>query len=86
MSVIAALQSYMPDPDNDILWFKRVLKSYRSLEHDKRHWYPWGTPPLEPIVKVLKSPNDKNAVRIAESIVRLFQAGMDSIGTDSVAA
>jgi hypothetical protein len=74
--VIEDLNCYMVDPDSDVLWFKRVLKSFRSIDEDKMHWYPWGCPPLAPLVNITLNCDDVEAKKTAESIVSLFQEGM----------
>lgn len=44
---IKLLQAYMPDPDSDIEWFKRVLKDVKVAQvTEDKEWYPFGCPPM----------------------------------------
>jgi hypothetical protein len=44
---IKLLQAYMPDPDTDIEWFKRVLKDVKVAQvTEEKEWYPFGCPPM----------------------------------------
>ena len=44
---VRQLQAYMPDPDTDIEWFKRVLKDIKVAQiTQNQEWYPFGCPPM----------------------------------------
>lgn len=44
---IKVLQAYMPDPDSDLEWFKRVLKDIKVAQvTNEKEWYPFGCPPM----------------------------------------
>ena len=37
----------------------------RSIDEDKKHWYPWGCPPLEPLVNKTVNSDDIEAKKTA---------------------
>eukprot|EP01125_Pyxidicula_operculata_P001942 TRINITY_DN1188_c0_g1_i2.p1 TRINITY_DN1188_c0_g1~~TRINITY_DN1188_c0_g1_i2.p1 ORF type:complete len:398 (+),score=124.80 TRINITY_DN1188_c0_g1_i2:25-1218(+) len=75
--VVEELNAYMPTPDEeDLPWFKRVLKNIQiSQRTGDDSWYPWGTPPMAPLVKCLQS-DDPNLKSMAANIILLFQSSI----------
>jgi len=71
--VTEKLQSFMPDPESSMHWFKRSLRHIKSAQSSAdMTWYPWGCPPMEALISTLKS-DDNDAKCIAASIILLFQ-------------
>eukprot|EP01120_Amphizonella_sp_Union-15-10_P002623 TRINITY_DN12933_c0_g1_i1.p1 TRINITY_DN12933_c0_g1~~TRINITY_DN12933_c0_g1_i1.p1 ORF type:complete len:337 (-),score=68.31 TRINITY_DN12933_c0_g1_i1:31-1041(-) len=66
---IDRLQAYMPSPESDMVWFKRMLKSMNGSVDPS--WFPWGIPPLNKLVESVKS-QDLFVREYAYSILKLF--------------
>jgi hypothetical protein len=48
----------------------------RTVGPEKKHWFPWGCPPLEPLISKTLQSNDVEAKKTAMSIIVLFKEGM----------
>jgi len=71
--VVEGLGAYMPSPTEDLSWFKRSLKHIHfSQKIEDTSWYPWGCPPLVPLIECLKS-SDPHVCTYAASILQLFK-------------
>eukprot|EP01126_Amoeba_proteus_P060329 TRINITY_DN7968_c0_g1_i14.p1 TRINITY_DN7968_c0_g1~~TRINITY_DN7968_c0_g1_i14.p1 ORF type:complete len:258 (+),score=71.43 TRINITY_DN7968_c0_g1_i14:518-1291(+) len=77
-ATVKSLGAYMPDPDTDIEWFKRVLKDVRAAQITKNYsWYPFGCPPMKPIIDCLRQEADPFQKQMAASIILLFQSQVE---------
>jgi len=77
--VVEGLGAYMPSPNDDLPWFKRCLKHIHFCQKiGVTSWYPWGCPPIAPLVENLKHP-DPNVCTYAASILHLFKQSQDQL-------
>lgn len=55
LETVESLSSYLPTNKE---WLERVLSTAKSMEQEKKLWFPWGFPPMEKIKKSLKSEDE----------------------------
>jgi hypothetical protein len=60
-----------------IFLISRFLHFFRSVGDDKLHWFPYGCPPLAPLVNITLKCEDNEAKKTAISIIKLFKEGMN---------
>jgi len=77
LKTVELLHAYMPSPNEDVDWFKRVLKGIRAVQRDptgdKIHWYPFGLPPVEHYQQLVNS-EEKYLKEHAQSVLNLFKS------------
>ena len=49
-----ALHAYMPSPDSDMIFFKRMLQKMQPGAVDPA-WFPWGVPPIQRIIDCVQA-------------------------------
>jgi chemotaxis protein histidine kinase CheA len=60
LAAVGDLHCYFPSPQQDMLFFKRMLvNASRRDEAEVSRWFPWGQPPLQRLMDVHRSAADR---------------------------